>query len=259
MHGYAAGTEFGPGGLYYMTAGPSGPQGTTNGIKPRLHPKLPVQDDSSLWTFDGTFPPKLAMVRYGEPVLFRHYNALPISPTANRGFGINQLTTHLHNGHTPAESDGFAGAYFFPGQFYDYRWPMILSAHGRLNTDATGPKSGTPDGYGGIVKIPGDWQETMSTLWFHDHRVDHTAENVYKGMAAMMNVYSGGRSRARGAQRATMPTPPTTSICASPAAPISTGATATMTSICRSPTRRGTPAASSISTRSTPTASSATG
>jgi FtsP/CotA-like multicopper oxidase with cupredoxin domain len=191
MHHYAAGTEFGPGGLYYnLLAGTSGPQGTTSGIKPRLHPKLPVQNANSLWTFDGTFPAKLAMTRYGEPVLFRHYNALPISPTANRGFGIAQMSTHLHNGHTPGESDGFAGAYFFPGQYYDYRWPMILSAHDRINTDASGPKAGTPDGLGGIVKMRGNWQETMSTLWFHDHRIDHTAENVYKGMAAMLNIYS---------------------------------------------------------------------
>ena len=192
MHGYAAGTEFGPGGLYFTTAiGSSGPQGTTKGIGVRLHPRLPVQNANSIWTFDGTLPPKLVMARYGEPVLFRHYNALPVNPTANRGFGVHELTTHHHNGHNPGESDGFAGAYFFPGQYYDYRWPMILSGHGRLNTDANGPNAATPDGFGGIVKIPGNWQETMSTHWFHDHRIDHTAENVYKGMAAMLNIYSG--------------------------------------------------------------------
>ncbi|MFC7536507.1 multicopper oxidase family protein [Sphingomonas sp. GCM10030256] len=192
MHRYAAGTEFGPGGLYYsLNSGTSGPQGTTKGVAPRLHPKLPVQNANSLWTFDGTFPLKLVMARYGEPVLFRHYNALPISPTANRGFGINQLTTHHHNGHNPAESDGFAGAYFFPGQFYDYRWPMVLSGNDRLNTDASGPRAKTPDGLGGERGVAGDWRQTMSTHWFHDHRIDHTAENVYKGMAAMMNIYSG--------------------------------------------------------------------
>jgi FtsP/CotA-like multicopper oxidase with cupredoxin domain len=190
-HGFDEGTEFGPGGLYFnVLAGTGGPQGTNAGIKPRLHPKLPVQNANSLWTYDGTFPLKLAMVRYGHPVLFRQYNALPIKASANGGFGLNQVTTHLHNGHSPGESDGFAGAYFFPGQYYDYRWPLILSGHGRLNKDATGPKSGSPDDIGGETKIPGDWRETLSTLWFHDHRLDHTAPNVYKGMAAMMNVYS---------------------------------------------------------------------
>jgi FtsP/CotA-like multicopper oxidase with cupredoxin domain len=190
-HGYAMGTEFGPGGLYYsILAGSGGPQGTTSGVKPRLHPKLPVQNPSSVWTFDGTFPAKLAMVRYGVPVLFRHYNALPINAGANGGFGAREMSTHLHNGHNPGESDGYPGAFFFPGQYYDYRWPLILSGHGRLNTDATGPRSGRPDDLGGIVPIRGDWQETLSTLWFHDHRIDYTAPNVYKGMAAMMNVYS---------------------------------------------------------------------
>ena len=192
MHGYAAGTEFGPGGLYYNTAiGSSGPQGTTKGISVRLHPKLPVQNANSVWTFDGTFPAKLVMARYNEAILFRQYNALPVNPLANRGFGVHELSTHHHNGHNPAESDGFAGAYFFPGQYYDYLWPMILSGHDRLNTDATGPKAATPNGLGGVAGIPGNWQETMSTHWFHDHRLDHTAENVYKGMAAMLNIYSG--------------------------------------------------------------------
>ena len=184
MHGFAAGTEFGPGGLYYDAARGA----TSKGIQPRLHPKLPVQKPSSVWTFDGTFPGKLIMARYGQPLLFRHYNALPISATANGGFGVNQMSTHLHNGHNPAESDGFAGAYFYPGQYYDYRWPLILSGYGRVNTDYLDPRSGFPD-VDGDATHPGDWQETLSTLWFHDHRIDHTAENVYKGMVGMMNVY----------------------------------------------------------------------
>jgi len=42
-----------------------------------------------VWTFDGTMPPKLLMARYGEPVLFRHYNGLPIDVTTNNGFGYH--------------------------------------------------------------------------------------------------------------------------------------------------------------------------
>ena len=30
----------------------------------------------------------------------------------------------------------------------------------------------------------------MSTHWFHDHMLDFTAQNVYKGDVAMMNYYS---------------------------------------------------------------------
>ena len=182
LHGYRVG-EFAPGGLYYNN-------GTTAGVQPRIHPNMPIQDPKALWTFDGTFPPKLLMARYGVPVLFRHYNALPIDPAANFGFGTHTITTHEHNGHNPAESDGFAHAFFLPGEFYDYHWPMILAGRDRINTGAVDRRAGTPDGHGGIINLRGDWRETMSTHWFHDHMLDFTAQNVYKGNAAMMNYYS---------------------------------------------------------------------
>jgi len=38
--------------------------------------------------------------------------------------------------------------------------------------------------------MPGDWHETMSTHWFHDHMFSFTQQNVYKGNAAMFNIYS---------------------------------------------------------------------
>jgi len=67
---------------------------------------------------------------------------------------------------------------------------MVLAGHDSINTGATDPWAGSPDGNGGIKNVPGDWHETMSTHWFHDHMVDFTAQNVYKGNAAMMNYYS---------------------------------------------------------------------
>lgn len=205
-HRYAAG-EFAPGGLYHNTAGAPGFEGTTAGIPIRFHPDMPVQEHKSLWTFDGTLPPKLLAVRNGEPVLMRHYNALPIDVTANRGFGMHTITTHEHNGHTPAESDGYAGAFYFPGQFYDYRWPLALAGYDTINTDASDPRAAYPCEAGetlfvndanpgvktcenGTIRIRGDWRHTMSTHWFHDHMIDFTAPNVYKGNAAMMNYYS---------------------------------------------------------------------
>ncbi len=188
-HQYSVG-EFAEGGLYHNTAGLEGTAGTTAGISIRFHPNMPVQNPDALWTFDGTLPPKLLKVRYGEPVVMRHYNALPIDVSANRGFGIHTLSTHEHNGHNPAESDGYTNSFFFPGQFYDYRWPIPLAGHDSINTDAKDVRAGRPDGNGGITKIPGDWRETMSTHWFHDHMLDFTAQNVYKGDVAMMNYYS---------------------------------------------------------------------
>ncbi len=188
-HSYRVG-EFGPGGLYHNTTGNSGTEGTTKGVEVRFHPNMPIQEANTLWTFDGTFPPKLLSAKYGEPLVMRHYNALPIDVSANKGFGLHTISTHEHNGHNPAESDGYTNSFFFPGQYYDYRWPMILAGHDSINTTATNPKAAKINNDGSTTPIRGDWHETMSTHWFHDHMLDFTAQNVYKGNAAMMNYYS---------------------------------------------------------------------
>ncbi len=202
-HQYSQG-EFGPGGLYHNTVGAVGFDGTTANIPIKFHPNMPVQEPNSIFTFDGTLPPKLLKVRYGEEVMMRHYNTLPIDPAANNGFGLHTITTHEHNGHNPAESDGYTQAFFFPGQFFDYRWPIQLAGYDSINTNASDPMAAYPCAVGetlevlnvtkvctnGTINVPGDWHETMSTHWFHDHMLDYTAQNVYKGNAAMMNYYS---------------------------------------------------------------------
>jgi FtsP/CotA-like multicopper oxidase with cupredoxin domain len=162
----------------------------TTGVEPCFHPRLPNQRVDRFWTFNGCAPPKLVLGRYGEPILFRHYNGLDPDRTANGGFGIHTISTHEHNGHHGAENDGFTGAFFFPGQFYDYHWPIVLAGFRTINTNATDPKAATPRDDGGVDLIPGDWHETMSTHWFHDHMFSFTSQNVYKGNAAMFNIYS---------------------------------------------------------------------
>jgi len=157
----------------------------------KFHPGLPTQNPNSVWTFNGTIPPKLAIGRYGEPILFRHHNRLPFDPTQNNGFGRHTISTHEHNGHHGAENDGFTGAFFYPGQFYDYHWPIVLAGRDTFNTLATDKRASTPNDSGGITNVPGDWRETMSTHWFHDHMFSFTSQNVYKGNAAMFNIYSG--------------------------------------------------------------------
>jgi len=162
----------------------------TQPIPLKFHPGFPTQAPNSVWTFGGTIPPYLVQGRYGEPILFRHHNRLPADVTQNNGFGRHTISTHEHNGHHGAENDGFTGAFFFPNQFYDYHWPIVLAGIFEVNQDATDPKAGSPDDNGGINKVPGDWHETMSTHWFHDHMFTFTSQNVYKGNAAMFNIYS---------------------------------------------------------------------
>jgi manganese oxidase len=182
-----ANTAYNPGVPSRLNSGIS--QGSP--IPVRFHPRMPIQDPDTVWTFNGTLPPKLVLGRYGDSMLFRHHNGLPADVTRNNGFGRHTLSTHKHNGHHGAESDGFTGAFFFPGQFYDYHWPLVLAGHYTVNPDASDPMASAPDGKGGLIRIPGDWHETMSSHWFHDHMFSFTAPNVYKGGAGMMNMYSG--------------------------------------------------------------------
>src|SRR3954454_19831396 len=164
--------------------------GPSSSLDLRFHPGMPIQDENSVWTFNGTIPPKLLIGRYGEPILMRHWNRLPADPQRNNNFGRHTISTHEHNGHHGAENDGFTGAFFFPGQYYDYHYPILLAGFTTMNTDATDILASSPTDGGGLVQVPGDWRETMSTHWFHDHMFSFTSQNVYKGNAGMFNIYS---------------------------------------------------------------------
>jgi FtsP/CotA-like multicopper oxidase with cupredoxin domain len=184
-------------------------------VKPesRFHPLMAAQNANSAWCFGtrppgmpgnvegsrtGSLTPALIKGRYGEPILCRIYNDLPVDRAANGGFGRNEISTHFHNAHNGAESDGACNAYHFPGTFYDYHWGTALARRdmpSRWLTSTQDPrfadKASGPDDGDGLVKVNGDFRELQGTLWFHDHRFFFTAENVHKGMFAMCNYYSG--------------------------------------------------------------------
>ncbi len=44
-------------------------------------------------------------------------------------------------------------------------------------------------GYDQFIETGGDHRETLNTLWYHDHRVDFTAQNTYKGLAGFYILY----------------------------------------------------------------------
>src|SRR5437588_6550521 len=51
----------------------------------KFHPSLPTQSPLNLWTFNGTYPPKLAQIRYGESAITRIQIRLPCKITDNPG------------------------------------------------------------------------------------------------------------------------------------------------------------------------------
>jgi FtsP/CotA-like multicopper oxidase with cupredoxin domain len=188
--------EFFPKVGYVMSLSPVAPNSS-------FHPNFPAQQPNSVWTYGtgrtntggttavGTLPPFLIKGRYGEPILTRIYNNLPVDRSQNNGFGRNESQLHFHNAHNGAESDGAANVHHFPGTFYDYRWSTTLARRDTINTQATDPRASGPNGNGGLVNVAGDFRELQGTMWAHDHRFFFTAEDVYKGNLGMISYYSG--------------------------------------------------------------------
>jgi FtsP/CotA-like multicopper oxidase with cupredoxin domain len=136
--------------------------------------RLPAQ---TLWGFDDGSGPRSPgptyQAFYGTPQLTRNINSLP--PTTqlnNTGFGMPQVTTHLHNGHTPSESDGNPCDFYPSGNFCDQYYPNVLAGF-----NSTNPPNG-------------DINESLSTLWYHDHRVDFTSQNTYKGLLGFYCLFN---------------------------------------------------------------------
>ena len=142
----------------------------------QMSPQLPPQ---TIWGFnDGTHPTMSPgptyKATYGVPQLTRNINSLPtITPANDTGFGVASVTTHLHNAHNPSESDGNPCDFYSNGHFCDQYYPNVragFSTQQFLNT--------------------GDINESLSTLWYHDHRVDFTSQNTYKGLAGFYCLFN---------------------------------------------------------------------
>jgi len=140
----------------------------------------PDYGTTTIWGFNGDAPGPLIRANYGEPVLVRYYNDLPsVKTPAPQGFGIAEITTHLHNGHTPFESDGnpvdFINSVNDPKPlnplgFKDNHYPNVYAGYTK---------------FGGI----GNSNEALGSLWYHDHHQDFTSQNVYKGMFGCYNLF----------------------------------------------------------------------
>src|SRR3984885_6712954 len=138
------------------------------------HPDLPQQ---TIWGFDdGTGPRSPGptyQAFYGTPQITRNINSLPsITEVNNTGFGMASVSTHLHNAHNPSESDGNPCDFYTSGRFCDQYYPNVLA------------------GFNSTNEPNGDINESLSTLWYHDHRVDFTSQNTYKGLVGFYCLFN---------------------------------------------------------------------
>ena len=112
---------------------------------------------TEIWGYNGIFPGPTIVSHSGRPTVVCHHNRLPV-PTV----------THLHGGHTPADSDGY---------------PTDLVLPCRETTGATAHvHSGAAIAHGSReYRYP--LRQRAATLWYHDHRMDFTGVSLWRGLA----------------------------------------------------------------------------
>ncbi|MDQ2676836.1 MAG: multicopper oxidase family protein, partial [Actinomycetota bacterium] len=131
--------------------------------------------ETEMWTYDGSFPGPTIRRPSGEPtrITFRH--DLP----ENAG----EMTVHLHGAHTASIHDGQPGGLterqprslycdIAPGLSERAAGNDLLIEPGRKRTYV---HEFTEDGE----------PERGAMHWYHDHRLDRTGENVWRGLAGM--------------------------------------------------------------------------
>ncbi|MEO8266060.1 MAG: multicopper oxidase domain-containing protein [Ilumatobacteraceae bacterium] len=131
---------------------------------------------STIYGFNGTFPGPMINAEYGKPALVRFDNHLDENPLNldRQDFGSPDWTflTHLHNAHTASESDGNPHYSMKYGPQHHGYLPQLWVDNLYLNWPA-----GNDD------------TEKQTFFWFHDHSMDHTGSNVYKGLVGLYPIY----------------------------------------------------------------------
>ena len=136
---------------------------TLTEAKWQYHPEGVYANGSWSYVMNGITPGETIAARYGEPILVRRQNNLPPIGTGNITWAMPSSTIHHHNMHTASESDGIPQDFTFPGEYWDHHYAMF------------------PAGF--------DKRETLGTLWYHDHRLDFTAPNVYAGLSGFFLLF----------------------------------------------------------------------
>lgn len=112
-------------------------------------PGLPT----TVWGYNGLVPGPTIRAARGRETVVRQINALPQRhPVLDYEAATS---THLHGSPSLPQYDGYANDLTRPGEFKDYRYPNDASAR---------------------------------TLWYHDHAVMRTSENVYMGLAGQYHI-----------------------------------------------------------------------
>ena len=108
-----------------------------------------------IWGYNGSFPGPTIEARGGRCASVRLRNTLPVP-----------IVKHLHGGRTPPESDGYPTDLILPAGFVPSHRHDPMARIAREQRDYVYAN-----------------QQRAATLWYHDHRMDYTAPQVWRGLA----------------------------------------------------------------------------
>ncbi len=133
---------------------------------------------TALWTYDGSFPGPTIRRPAGATtrVSFEHH--LPAA--------AGELTVHLHGGHVASDQDGQPGG--------------LTAAQPRAGYCRIDPNLSPTESGNDLLIAPGGRRtynyelteagepERAAFQWYHDHRLERTAANIWRGLAGMFIV-----------------------------------------------------------------------
>ncbi len=120
---------------------------------------------TALWGYDGIFPGPTIESRSGRKIVVRYHNELPVP-----------VTTHLHGGRTPPGSDG-------------YPTDLILPRSSSSHTHHEHPANPAWSFHRGSKDYVYPLEQRAATLWYHDHRMDFTGPQIWRGLAGFHIVH----------------------------------------------------------------------
>jgi spore coat protein A len=143
-------------------------------IKEAHVPILPGRE-TKMWTYDGTFPGPTIRRHAGQGTRVTFVHKLPVS--------AGELSVHLHGGHTPSDDDGQPGGATAKQKLY------YCDVSPNLSPKVSGNDLLISPGEHRLYTYPlmEDGEDERSAFqWYHDHRLEATAPNVWRGLAGMM-------------------------------------------------------------------------
>ena len=114
--------------------------------------------NTEVWGYNGIFPGPTIESRSGRKTVVRQTNGLPVP-----------VSTHLHGGQTPPESDGYPTDLIMPR-----RAAHEMGGHGSMEHMGSGHH---------YKDYSYPLEQRAATLWYHDHRMDFTGPQVWRGLA----------------------------------------------------------------------------